>query len=157
MRKCNKWYTYFYKLDSGISLIGGLCVIRNFLRNFMIGRYGPDQLSIAFIIFSIIISIAQGIFGFSFLLFVSYVFMFFALFRLLSRNIPKRRAENDKFIKIWWPIRTRISRFFVKTKNIKTHKFFKCPSCKNILRVPRKKGKLQITCPKCGERFVKKT
>ena len=123
----------------------------------MLGRYGPDQLNIALIIFSLIISLVQRFVGLAFLLYLSYTLLLLAVFRLLSRNIPRRRAENDRFIKIWWPVRTRISRFFLRLKGLKTHRFFKCPGCKNILRVPRKKGKLQITCPRCGERFFKKT
>jgi len=157
MHRLIRWYTGATDTLQSSSLNGGLHVIRNFLRNFMLGRYGPDHLSIALIILSFMISVVQRIVGFSFLMFLSYAFIFLAIFRLLSRNIPRRRAENDKFIKFWWPVRTRASRFFLRLKNIKTHKFFKCPSCKNILRVPRKKGKLQITCPKCGERFFKKT
>lgn len=132
-------------------------MIRNFLRNFMTGRYGPDHLNIAMIIFSFILSLIHGVSGFTPLLYISYVLLALALFRMLSRNISRRRAENDKFIRYWWPIRTKISRTFANIRHRKTYKYFKCPSCGNTLRVPRGKGKLQITCPKCGERFIKKT
>ncbi|MDR2615993.1 MAG: hypothetical protein LBC28_05370 [Oscillospiraceae bacterium] len=89
--------------------------------------------------------------------YVSYALLAIALWRMLSRNIHRRRAENDRFIRVWWPLRTKIKRFLTGFKDRKSHRFFKCPSCKNILRVPKGKGKLQITCPKCGERFIKKT
>lgn len=132
-------------------------MIRNFLRSFMLGRYGPDHLGTALIVVSLIVSVVTRAFGFPIGSYAGYVLLIFALFRMLSRNIKRRRAENDRFIKLWWPIRTKISRFFTKLKSRKTHKFFKCPSCKNTLRVPKGRGKLQITCPKCGERFVRKT
>ena len=132
-------------------------MIRSFLRKFMMGRYGPDHLNLAIIIVSIILGLVYRIFSLMVLLYVSYLFLFLALFRIFSRNIKRRRAENDRFISIWWPVKTRFKRFFTGIKSRKTHKFFKCPSCKNTLRVPKKKGKLQITCPKCGERFIKKT
>jgi len=76
---------------------------------------------------------------------------------MLSRNIKRRRAENDRFLRYWWPVRTKASRSLSLARQRKTHKFFKCPGCGNTLRVPRGKGKLQITCPKCGERFSRKT
>ena len=132
-------------------------MIRNFLRNFMIGRYGPDHLNIAMIIVSLVLSLLNGLLRLPILMYVSYAILALALLRMLSRNIPRRRAENDKFIRYWWPIRTNIGRSFANIKHRKTHRFIKCPSCGNTLRVPKGKGKLQITCPKCGERFFKKT
>ncbi|MCL2227362.1 MAG: hypothetical protein FWB97_09120 [Oscillospiraceae bacterium] len=132
-------------------------MIRNFLRNFMIGRYGPDHLNIAMIIFSFVLSIVHGITRFTPILYISYIVLALAVFRVLSRNIPRRRAENDKFIRYWWPVRTRLKRVFTEIKDRRIYKYFKCPSCGNTLRVPKGKGKLQVTCPKCGERFFKKS
>ena len=132
-------------------------MIRNFLRKFMIGRYGPDHLNIAMIIFSLALSLIHAFTGFTPLIYISYVVLALAFFRMLSRNITRRRRENDKFIRYWWPIRTKFVRLFSKLRDGKVYKYFKCPSCSNALRVPRGKGKLQITCPKCGERFLKKT
>ena len=132
-------------------------MIRNFLRNFMTGRYGPDHLGVAMIVVSLVLSLVRGITRFEPLVYVSYIILALAVFRMLSRNITRRRSENDKFIRYWWPIRTKFVRAGSNIKHRKTHKFFKCPSCRNTLRVPKGKGRLQITCPKCGERFIKKT
>jgi ribosomal protein S27E len=129
----------------------------NFLRNFMAGRYGPDHLNTALIITALVISLISRITNFYVLVYISYIMLAFALFRMLSRNIPKRRAENDRYIRYWWPVKQKIKMSVTGLKNRKTHRFFSCPSCRNILRVPRGKGKMQITCPKCGERFIKKT
>ncbi len=131
-------------------------MIRNWLRNFMIGRYGPDQLYIASIIVALVAALLSVFFGWWMRL-LSYLFLFYALFRMLSRNIHKRRRENDKFLKYWWPVKMRFKRKIQRIKSSKTYAFFKCPACKNTLRVPKGKGKIQITCPKCGERFIKKT
>jgi predicted RNA-binding Zn-ribbon protein involved in translation (DUF1610 family) len=120
------------------------------------GRYGPDHLGIAMTILSFILSIFFAVLEFVPLLFLSYIIFALVLYRMLSRNIHRRRAENDKFIRYWWPVKTKINRHIAKAKQRKTHKFIKCPSCKNTLRVP-KGMKLQVTCPKCGERFIKKT
>ena len=131
--------------------------MRNFLNRFMIGRYGPDHLGIAMIIVSFILSLLYAVTGAMPTLYISYIMFGLVLFRMLSRNIARRRAENDKFIRYWWPIRTKIKRIISNIKMRRTHKYFICPGCKNKLRVPRGKGKLQISCPRCGEKFFKKT
>jgi len=123
----------------------------------MIGRYGPDHLGIAMVVLSLVLYLLHGILRFTPIIYISYLLLALSIFRMLSRNMPRRRAENDKFIRYWWPIKTKFGRIKTNIKQKKTHKFFKCPSCRNTLRVPKGKGKLQITCPKCGERFVKKT
>ena len=132
-------------------------MIRNFIRNFMVGRYGPDHLNVAMIVASLVLYLLYGILGVVPLMYVAYIVVALSMFRMLSRNIARRRAENDKFIKYWWPVKSRVSRVFVNLKHRKTHRFYKCPGCGNTLRVPKGKGMLQITCPKCGERFHKKT
>ena len=131
--------------------------MRSFLQRFMVGRYGPDHLSFAMIILSFILSLLYAILAYMPLIFLSYFIFGLALFRLLSRNIYRRRAENDKFIKYWWPIRTRIKRVTDRIKQARTFKIFKCKKCKNKLRIPRGKGKLQVTCPKCREKMFKKS
>ena len=120
------------------------------------GRYGPDHLGVAMIICSLVLYAIFGITGYEPVMYVSFLIVIVALYRILSRKISRRRAENDRFIRYWWPIKTKISRKLVSVKQRKTHKFLKCPSCSNTLRVPKGKGKLQITCPRCGERFIKK-
>ena len=132
-------------------------MIRNFFRNFMTGRYGPDHLNIALVVVSLLLYLLSFITGIRLVLYLSYALLALSVFRMLSRSIQRRRRENDRFIRYWWPIKTKFKRFVEKIRSRKTHRFFKCPSCGNTLRVPRGKGKLQITCPKCGERFVKKT
>ncbi len=129
----------------------------NFLRNFMAGRYGPDHLNTALVVLALVIGFVSSLVQFVYLVYLSYLIFALALFRMLSRNIPRRRAENDKFLRYYSPAKQRVKAFFRRLRERKTHAFFKCPSCKNRLRVPRGKGKLQITCPKCGERFIRKT
>lgn len=132
-------------------------MIRNFLRKLMIGRNGPDNLGVAIIVVSLVVYLVYAILRFSFIVYISYALLGLALFRMMSRNIKRRRRENDRFIRYWWPVKTKARRAWANLRHRKTHRFYKCPSCRNTLRVPKGKGKLQITCPKCGERFVKKT
>lgn len=132
-------------------------MIKNWLRNFMVGRYGPDQLYMGLLILSLLLMVVAQITSLSFISIIAYLVLVIAIFRMLSRNIYKRRAENDRFLKVWWPVRQKITGIFKRKPDRKTHTYFKCPACKNVLRVPRGKGRIQITCPKCGERFQKKT
>jgi len=132
-------------------------MIRRWLAKFMIGRNGPDHLYVACVILSLVVLIIGSIFGLGFMAFIAYALLAYAIFRMLSRNITRRRAENDRFIRWWWPVRQKLKFQFEKLRNMKKYKFFKCPSCGNSLRVPRGKGKIRVTCPKCGERFERKT
>lgn len=121
------------------------------------GRYGTDQLNIALLILCMVITLTSRIAGVSWLFFVSYVPLLFAAFRMFSRNVTKRRAENMKFMKFWRPVRDWFVQRFVMLRQSRQYRFFRCPSCRATVRVPRKKGKIRISCPNCGHEFVKKT
>jgi ribosomal protein S27E len=123
----------------------------------MVGRYGPDQLFIGLFVLSIVVNLVAGITGVSYLSILSWLIIIYALFRFMSRNIYKRRHENDVFLRYWTPFSGWFKKRIHRIKDGKTHRFFKCPGCGNTLRVPKGKGKINITCPKCGARFEKKT
>lgn len=129
----------------------------NWLRKFMIGRYGPDQLSIAMLFLSLLLSIVLFFFPASVLSYLVYLPFVVFLFRVLSKNIAKRREENNKFLKIWKPVESWFKKKQYQLKNSKTHKYYSCPSCKQSVRVPKGKGKIRIICPKCKVEFIKKT
>jgi len=124
----------------------------------MIGRYGPDHLSIALIITAFILSVLNAVLWYTPILFISYFVFGLAIFRVLSRNIPRRRAENDIFIRYWWPVKTKVmnivNRIIKKIKDKRKYKYYKCPTCKLKLRVPKGKGKIRITCPRCWEQLI---
>ena len=143
--------------NTRITFKEGLTMIRNWLRNFMIGRYGPDHLYVALLVVTIVFMLLSLLTGWWVFRVLAYLALGYALFRMLSKNLNARRKENDKILKFWWPVKTRCKNQIDKFKNRKSYSYFKCPACKNNLRVPRGKGTIQITCPKCGERFIKKT
>ncbi|MBO5769881.1 MAG: hypothetical protein J6R23_01330, partial [Spirochaetales bacterium] len=93
-----------------------------------------------------------------------------SVFRMFSRNIAKRRNENEAFLKIFSSKKRKERRLEKKNaklakkerkarrkEDLKTHVYYKCPECNTELRVPRGKGKIRITCPKCSTQFIKKT
>ena len=118
-------------------------------RNFMAGRYGTDKLGLtllgAALVMSLLSSFIPVVVVRLALTLAYYGLMFWALFRMFSRNTYARYEENRKFL-----------RFFDQLKD-RDHRYFTCPKCRQTVRVPRGKGKISITCPRCREKFVKKT
>ncbi|MBQ2676645.1 MAG: hypothetical protein IJF54_04485 [Clostridia bacterium] len=128
----------------------------NRLKQFMYGRYGSDQLSMALIILAFVISFITILIGIPFLNLISYIPLGFVIFRTFSRNISKRYAENQKFLKYYYPIQTKIKTKITRAKD-KNNKYYKCKGCGATLRVPKGKGRIDITCPKCRTKFTKRT
>lgn len=129
----------------------------NWLRRIMEGRYGPDQLGFVMIGASILLNLIGSFTRFGLLSLVSLVLLILCFLRMFSRNLPKRQEENRRFLELWYKLRNRFLRQKDKLRQCKDYRFFKCPGCGNTLRVPKGKGKLYVTCPRCGERFIKKT
>lgn len=129
----------------------------NIFKKFMIGRYGSDQLSVALIIFSLLITWTAELIRLPLLTLVGYVILGVCIFRMLSKNVTKRSMENYKFSIFISPA---YSWFKKKQKHVvdaKTHRYFECPNCKTNLRVPKGKGDIIITCPKCKTELKKRT
>ncbi len=122
----------------------------NWFKRFMVGRYGPDQLSVALCILSFVLSVISNVTDLSAITALSAVALGIAVYRILSRDVLRRRSENQLFLAKWNPIAARF-------RDRKTHKYFKCPNCGQQLRVPKNKGSMTITCPKCGTSFKRKT
>ena len=119
------------------------------LRQFMAGRYGTDRLNMVILCAGLVASllsvwIKAAPFNLIFWA-LSYGLMIWAIVRSLSRNTYKRYQENRKFLQLVNRIKDR------------DHRYFDCPKCRQLVRVPRGKGKIAITCPRCREKFVKKT
>lgn len=127
------------------------------IRKFMYGRNGVDQLTVWILTGSLLVSLFAGIYRLPWLRLFYYVGVALAVYRTLSRDLVKRRLENQALLKKtriipnWLRIQRRIM------QERKTHRHFKCPSCKQRLRVPRGKGNIKITCSKCGEQFSRKS
>ena len=119
------------------------------MQRFMAGRYGTDRLNMTILSAGLVACLISPFFknaGIN-LLFtaISYGLMIWAIYRSLSRNTYARYQENRKFLQFFDRIRDR------------EHKYFDCPKCRQMVRVPRGKGKISITCPRCREKFVRKS
>lgn len=135
---------------------GMLKIMMDKIARFMYGRYGSDQLNIALIIFSLILSIVMRFTPVWYLGYLCYIPLGVSIWRMFSRNVEARRKENFMFLKIIWPFKRWTSNTSRKVKDT-THKYYKCPKCKATLRVPKGRGKIQITCTRCKHEFIKKT
>ena len=127
------------------------------LRAFMMGRYGADQFGIALMVLGLVLS---GVFSFTVpfpWFYLAYIPYFYGIYRMLSKNISARRKENDLFLKFWTPLAGWFKFRRTAFRDRKLYKYFKCPSCGLHLRAPRGKGKIQITCQRCHQKFCKKT
>ena len=127
------------------------------LSKFMIGRYGGDQLSVFLVILSMFLTLIGRIAGISVLITLSYIPLFIAMYRILSKDVRKRSMENYKFAKLMSPLYLKFKRVQSRFKGLKTHKYFKCAKCQTSLRVPKGRGKILVTCPKCKEKVTIKT
>lgn len=128
----------------------------NFMRRMMIGRYGGDHLSRFFIALYLIIYLIALLFNFNWLMWIAFAIAGFGLYRMLSRNIPKRRAENERFLELISPVRSKWRLHAARRKD-RSHCYFTCPNCGQTLRVPKGKGRIQIHCRNCGAGFEEKS
>lgn len=127
-----------------------------FLR-FMQGRYGADKLgqflsgvSVALLVISIFddtrISFAAAL-----------LILIYSYFRIFSRNIPKRYAENQKYLGATMKLRQSLAKKKSEMQQRRIYHIYKCPGCGQKMRIPKGKGKIEVRCPKCNTIFVKKS
>ena len=133
--------------------------MRDKLNKFMQGRYGADQfarftMGVALVCIVLALFLRRSPIG-GLLDTLGLAAIVYTYFRMLSRNISKRYAENQKYLSI----ENRVRRFFGKSKYMQQQRkefhIYTSPQCKQKIRIPRRKGKISIRCPKCGNEFVK--
>ncbi len=128
--------------------------LRQQLQRLMMGRNGVDSLGRFALGASLLLILISGLLykvpTLAGILDLAGIFLLaYSYFRIFSRNIPKRYQENQRFLKTF--------RFISKAAGDKTHRYYKCSSCGQTIRVPKGKGKIEITCPKCRNTFIKRT
>ena len=129
------------------------------LARFMAGRNGNDQLNLfLFAVDSLLLLAALLIGGRvgSGLYIAVLALLAFIYFRSFSRNLPRRREENEKYLRLQYKLAANMKVRKEKRVQRKEYKFYTCPSCKTTLRVPRGHGKIKIVCRKCGNSFTGK-
>lgn len=131
--------------------------MRERLVRFMQGRYGVDKFSNFLIILALVLLVADFFLPFVYLRGAALLLVLYAYFRMLSKNHYKRYAENERYMKYYNKVRFFWARKKSHMEQRRTHKIYKCPSCKQSIRVPKGKGKIAITCPKCLTEFIRRS
>lgn len=130
---------------------------KNKMMQFMQGHYGADQmgqmLSAVSMVFLIISLFSRNQAWFL----LAVIGIVYNYFRMFSKNISKRYAENQKYLKMTAGIRRKLASWKSQLAQRKIYHIYRCPGCKQKIRVPRGRGKIEIRCPKCNTRFVKKS
>lgn len=122
---------------------------------FMSGRNGVDELN-RFLLMATLICYFISLFThWSILYFIAIVLLFYGYFRMFSRNLYKRSEENRTYLNKTATLRYKWNAKLSQLKQLRTHHIYKCPTCKQKIRVPRGKGRIEIRCPKCQSTFIK--
>ena len=131
--------------------------MREKLIRFMYGRNGFDHFSRFLIYAALVCILIDVLLGGGIFYGIGLVLMVYSYFRVFSKNLSKRRAENARY----YQLRSRFTSHFrdlkLRWSQRKDYVFFRCPSCRAMLRLPRGKGRLRVTCRKCGNNFERKT
>lgn len=127
------------------------------IRRFMAGRYGSDQLGRFLLVTAVLCMVVSMLFRSSLWNLAAILLIVLCYYRMLSKNVSRRYSENMQYLKY----SGRVSGLFRSKKRylsqLKDFHIYRCPSCKQKIRIPRGKGRISITCPKCRTEFIKKS
>ena len=127
------------------------------MQRFMAGRYGNDQLNQFIFIVAIISMVLEIITRQSLFYTLTLVLLILAYVRVFSRNINKRYEENMKFLQKKDAILNKFRKQKYYAAQRRNFHIYTCPQCKQKIRIPKGKGKISITCPKCRTSFIKRS
>lgn len=134
--------------------------MRDKLSRFMYGRYGVDQLGRALLTYALILCIISlfvpGLLS-SILYCISIYLIVTMYYRMFSRNIQKRYQENIKYLNIKSSFQTKFHKEREILSQRQYYHFYRCPHCRQRIRIPRGKGRIEIRCPRCSHTFIKKS
>ncbi len=128
-------------------------------RTFLKGRYGFDAVCAVLVLLTVLIDLLLLLLPYEEIRrfgFISFVPMALCVLRMLSRDRDRREMENDILVSAAGPFGRALERRRERKYQKKTFRFFVCPGCRQQLRVPRGKGRVEITCPSCGDKFIRK-
>ena len=128
----------------------------NKFRQFMVGRYGIDTLNIALVVTGCVLTFMLSFIRTPYYRLIGFLPYAFMIFRAVSKNFTARAKENEMFLKYFTPVAEFIKKKYRQYQD-KEHKYYKCPTCKRVLRVPSGRGKIEISCPYCRTKFKKNT
>lgn len=126
-------------------------------RRFMAGRYGTDALNQFLNVAAVILLVIALVTRFPLFTWLGLLLLIFCYYRTFSRNISKRTEENYKFYTLKDRAAAKVRTYQDMWANRRQYHYYRCPQCRQKLRVPRGRGRIQISCPRCGTQFIKKS
>lgn len=130
--------------------------MREKLQRFMWGRYGNDNFNQFLMVCAMVLLVISLFLRGPFYL-LAVIVMIYAYYRMFSRNIAKRSAENQWYLRKSMKVRGWFQKKKREFAQRKQYHIYRCPRCKQKIRVPRGRGRIAITCRKCGNEFIKKS
>lgn len=130
--------------------------IKQSLRNLMAGRNGVDQLSLVLVWVGLGLYVLAAVLNLGILSLISMALYAVTIFRMFSRNLEKRTAENRRYLAYQNKVQTNVRQARTRFKNRKQYRYFRCPNCKAWLRLPRGAGVVTVTCGRCKNSFTQK-
>lgn len=131
--------------------------MREKFQKFMTGRYGTDQLSRFLLGAGLALAVISMFWRKANFTWFLLVILIIVYYRMFSKDISRRYAENQKYLELTAKVRQKFYKEKRRIEQSKEYAFFKCPSCSQEVRVPRGKGKIEIDCPKCHTKFIKRS
>ena len=126
-------------------------------QRFMMGRYGMDELSKVYMVATMVSLVLSMITRFNAFYVLGLLLLVYSYYRMFSKNIQKMYNQNQKYLQFKYKLVGKWNNLKKRFVQRKEYHFYKCPQCKQKVRVPRGKGKISITCPKCRHEFIKKS
>jgi len=131
--------------------------MREKLQRFMAGRYGADQLSRVYLALILILLVLSMFVKFLPLYWAALLLLIYTYYRMFTKNVSKMYAQNQKYLNWRYRKVAKWAAFKKRFAQRKDYRFFRCPTCRQRVRVPKGKGKICITCPRCHHDFKKKS
>lgn len=141
----------------GVQREGVYTAMREKLMRFMQGRYGMDQFGRFLSGLTMVLLVISLFSRHQAWYLLALIALVYSYFRMLSRNIQKRYSENQRYLAYTAKLRQAFLRRKNELQQRKTHHIYRCPACRQKIRVPKGRGKIEIRCPKCGEKFIRKS
>lgn len=127
------------------------------IQRFMVGRYGTDALSKCCLVVTLVCLVISMFSRLTIFYVLGLGLLIYSYWRTFSKNVSKRYEENQKYLNFRYRVVAKVSQWKKQFSQRSVYRFFKCPQCKQKVRVPKGKGKICITCPKCRTEFVKRS
>ena len=131
--------------------------MREKIRQFMAGRYGTDALNQFLSILAVVLLLLSLVTGWGIFTWLGLAALIYCYFRTFSRNISRRTEENYRFYNLKERVAGKFRGIKRRWDDRKTYRYFRCPKCRQMLRVPKGRGRIEISCPRRGTQFIKKS